>query len=158
MTMPAPATDLKAEIKEEHHAAELLRLHSGLAGCGCTTCQELYRHLDLTRYGKRVYEFEGVFIVEAGLAGTDPVLVERYHRQDNAGQVSPRPQDKREVRTKLPDGENTPEEKAQSCPDGVLSALETPKKAGRPRLPAGQGCARTLRRQHQAAEQGVLFT
>jgi len=55
--------DLKAQIKAEHHRAELQRLDSGMAGCGCSDCQQLYRTLDLTKYGSRVVNSVGVILI-----------------------------------------------------------------------------------------------
>ncbi len=69
---PKPSGDLKALIRQEHRQAELQRLDEGYAGCGCAECQELYKTLDLTRYGNRVaYCGELVIIAEKKRQDTD---------------------------------------------------------------------------------------
>lgn len=57
--------DLKAEIRKEHYRAELQRLNKGMEGCGCSFCQELYKTLDLSKYGSRVKHFGDFVIVAA---------------------------------------------------------------------------------------------
>lgn len=56
--------ELKAQIREEHRRAELQRLEDGWSGCGCSDCQELYREIDLTKYGSRVVETDGIILVK----------------------------------------------------------------------------------------------
>jgi hypothetical protein len=52
-------------IREEHYRAELQRLSEGWAGCGCSFCQELYKSIDLSKYGNRVKQHgDAVFILE----------------------------------------------------------------------------------------------
>lgn len=55
-----PGPDWKQEMWKEHRRAELQRLDEGLPGCGCPVCQELYRELDLSRYGGRVSRQEDI--------------------------------------------------------------------------------------------------
>lgn len=153
MTLP-PAVDLQAEIRKEHHATELMRIRSGLAGCGCDTCQELYRQLDLDKFGKRVISFNSISVIVEGLTGTDPALVEQYRRQDTIEQALLKPRDKPQGVTKPVAGESitTPDIQAQPAAEVLLQK----NKGGRPRLPAGKGCRMTLWRQ-QRVEQGVLL-
>jgi len=42
-----------------HRQAEKMRLDAGQSGCGCSVCQEFYKELDLTPYGRRVHNYEG---------------------------------------------------------------------------------------------------
>lgn len=56
--------DLKAEIRKEHYRAELQRLNKGMEGCGCSLCQELYKTMDLSKYGTRVKHY-GDFVMVA---------------------------------------------------------------------------------------------
>lgn len=76
------------DIRKEHHQVELLRLQSGLDGCGCKDCQVFYAALDLSKYGDRVKRYGGFIQIVAGKTGAD--LWEEYHRPeswDNTGQV-----------------------------------------------------------------------
>lgn len=58
-----PAQDLKALIRQEHKRAELQRLDEGMDGCGCSDCQELYKTLDLSKYGNRVTNFGDTVLI-----------------------------------------------------------------------------------------------
>lgn len=66
--VPAPepeaeSCDLSALIKKEHQRAELQRLDEGWPGCGCLACQELYKTLDLSKYGSRVKRHGAVIAI-----------------------------------------------------------------------------------------------
>lgn len=61
--MATSAYDLKAQIKAEHNRAELQRLDAGMAGCGCSDCQALYRTLDLSKYSNWVSDFGDTILV-----------------------------------------------------------------------------------------------
>jgi hypothetical protein len=52
-------TIFSENIKKEHLRAEVERLDEGWSGCGCADCQELYREIDLKKYGSRVREIDG---------------------------------------------------------------------------------------------------
>jgi hypothetical protein len=55
-----------AEIRKEHYRAEVQRLNEGWPGCCCSLCQELYKSIDLSKYGNRVkHHGDAVFILEA---------------------------------------------------------------------------------------------
>ncbi len=82
---PIPAQDLLAQIRQEHEKAELLRLSMGQEGCGCSDCQELYRTLDLSKYGERVKRSGDFIVIVAGKTGAD--LLESTDHWDNTGQV-----------------------------------------------------------------------
>lgn len=63
---------IKELIREEHRRAELARFDAGLPGCGCLDCQELYRTLDLSKYGDRVKHYGGfILIIEKSRQNTD---------------------------------------------------------------------------------------
>ena len=51
-------------IKIEHRRADLQRLDSGLDGCGCSDCQELYREIDLSKYGGRVVRTNDIILIK----------------------------------------------------------------------------------------------
>lgn len=77
LIMTQQLTDLRAWINEEHHLAELERLRAGYDGCGCIDCQELYKTLDLSRYGSRVASYGDFILIAAGKTCAD--LWEKYH-------------------------------------------------------------------------------
>jgi hypothetical protein len=54
------------QIKLTHQQAELQRLDDGMDGCGCPECQELYKTIDLEKYGARVHRFHDVVLIAAG--------------------------------------------------------------------------------------------
>lgn len=55
---------LRELILSEHRRAELQRLDSGLPGCGCSDCQQLYREINLAKYGSRVTESGGNVLIK----------------------------------------------------------------------------------------------
>jgi len=58
--------------QEEHRQAELLRLDLGMAGCGCSSCQNFYRSLDLSKYGKRVHRYDEAIYITGRMSPGDP--------------------------------------------------------------------------------------
>lgn len=53
-------------ILSDHHRAELQRLEQGQAGCGCSDCQALYKTLDLSKFGSRVFQLDGHISIGEG--------------------------------------------------------------------------------------------
>ncbi len=66
-----PAQDLKPLIAAEHIRAELQRLDDGWPGCGCADCQELYKTIDLKKYGSRVARYGDQIVIAAGRQSKD---------------------------------------------------------------------------------------
>lgn len=63
---------LKKLIILEHRRAELRRLDSGQAGCGCQDCQSLYREIDLGKYGSRLKHHGELIYIDASPGGAEP--------------------------------------------------------------------------------------
>jgi hypothetical protein len=61
--------DINELIKQDHQQAERLRLDMGMDGCGCADCQELYRTIDLEKYGARVQRFQDIITIIPGTSG-----------------------------------------------------------------------------------------
>lgn len=180
-TLP-PAQDLKVNIKQTHREAEIMRLRAGYDGCGCSECQELYREIDLTKYGKRVIRAGDIVVIVAGRVGAD--LWDQYHQQERwagngfimgstlwtvtpaggicGGPVAetpqdtpPGPQDAPEVVTKLPAKGITPAENPQTQ-NG--DSFDTKHPGGRPRKKDGEEVSRmTQWRRDKEARQGLLL-
>ncbi len=83
--------DLKAQIKAEHNRAELQRLDAGMAGCGCSDCQALYKTLDLNKYANRVSD-----------SGDTILIAEKSRQSSRVDDVSSSPES---VCLPLPDEE-----------------------------------------------------
>lgn len=71
---------IEYDIKTDHQAAEHERLAAGQEGCGCPDCQQFYKTLDLSRYGKRVIHSQDCVIITEGRAGA--VKWQQYHQDD----------------------------------------------------------------------------
>jgi len=93
--------DYRSMADEEHRRTELLRLDTGMAGCGCAACQEFYRTIDLSVYGSRVKRQHGVLWITGRVSvldddGTEGTTQEAHEtpqdmqsKGDTTRQVSP---------------------------------------------------------------------
>lgn len=174
-----PQQDIDQLIRKEHYWAELLRHRAGLPGCGCSDCQSLYKKLDLSKYGKRVIEQDGIFTITEGKTGAD--LYDEYHKPDYwkgnifftggkkygvtpnggtvvVGGVTETSQDTghaggegREVVSKIPAKEIIPAENIQPQDNGIM------KQRGRPRKTGEVSRVTAWRREKEIEKQGVLL-
>ena len=90
-----------------HTTAELLRLESGMPGCGCDECQRFYKTLDLSVYGDRVKRMYGVVYIVGRLP------------------TAPKPEDS---------VEQEPVSKIKDEAVDIPVIIETKKKRGRPAI------------------------
>lgn len=71
---------LKALIEDEHHRAEQERLLAGYEGCGCASCQEFYKTINLSVYGDRVKRYADIIVILAGKTGA--TKWDQYHPEE----------------------------------------------------------------------------
>lgn len=137
--------------KEEHKAAEILRLRAGYDGCACAWCQETYRSIDLSMYGDRVLKTSDTVSIAAGRKGAD--LWDLYHPPDPTIPRETTPEPQGHV-SKLPDPTEPLEEPEPDIKPPVV--LKHP--GGRPRKEDGFGRVTDWRRRQEIRElQGVLI-
>ncbi len=135
--------------QEQHPAAELERLRAGFDGCGCSECQEYYKTIDLSNYGKRVIHLGSIITITDGRAGAD--LWDKYHIPDPPPFTTEKPPDAQEVVSKPSAGGILPPLDIQA------QNIETIKRpVGRPRKDEGGSRATRWRRKKEAM-QGVLL-
>lgn len=135
---------MKELILIEHRRAELQRLDLGMDGCGCSDCQELYKTLDLTRYGSRVIRIDGIVTIKEKSRkkpDSENALTDNQPLPDEKQGVTKIKDDKR----LLPD--------TQQGDNGIML-----RRRGRPQKPDGEPVSRmTLYRRSKKQSQVALL-